>query len=466
MKKQKHVHLLGIGGSAMSNVALMFHSCGWEVTGTDQNVYPPASTSLEKNGIGYYQGYKKEHVHAGIDLVIVGNVISRDNVEAQKCMELDLPYLSMPQALFDHFMKDKARIAICGTHGKTTTTSLLSWILDCSKNDPSFFIGGVPVNYQRGYHIGKGAHFVIEGDEYDTAYFEKTPKFLHYHPQHVILTSIEFDHADIYRDFDHVYEQFDLLVKQIPQDGSLVACFEHASVKKVSENFPHTVSYAHQDADWTLKNQQDEPYGQSFDVFKYNVYKGRVKTELLGPHSRLNILACLAQAEIQGVDVDKAIAAIETFQGVKKRQELKGEKGNIAVYEDFAHHPTAIATTLSGFVPLKQRRKGKLIVAIEPRSNTMRRKIFQDQLPQSFDQADVIFIANVFAKKDALSQDQMLRPQDIVTSLEKRGKKAFAPHDLDELLRDICQMAKPNDVVVFMSNGDFQGASSKLLDLL
>lgn len=462
----KKVHLVGIGGSAMSNLALMFSRSSWKVTGSDQNVYPPASTTLEAHQISYSQGYTNEYLRDDLDLVVIGNVVSRENTEAKACLEKNLPYTSMSGALFDFFMKEKKRIAVCGTHGKTTTTSLMAWVYHEAGVDPSYFVGGIPNNFDQGFRLGKGDHFVIEGDEYDTAYFEKTPKFLHYKPQHVIITSIEFDHADIYRDFDHVFEQFEKLVAQLPPDGSLIACSDHDAVAKVAKGYSQAITYGKQNANWTYQNQKDEKNGQSFDVFNNNQKIMHVHTHLLGEHNRLNILAVIAQADVHGLDLDRVRNAISTFQGVKKRQEWIGECSGVAVYEDFAHHPSAIATTIDGFLPMVRARQGRLIVALEPRSNTMRRKIFQQRLVESFAGADIVCVNQVFQKKDALEKDSQLSPDDLVADLTQRGIKALAPKNVEELIAYISQTVQSNDVVVFMSNGNFDDAARRLTQKL
>ncbi|MCB1196828.1 MAG: UDP-N-acetylmuramate:L-alanyl-gamma-D-glutamyl-meso-diaminopimelate ligase [Deltaproteobacteria bacterium] len=466
MMSGKKVHLIGIGGSAMSNLALMFSELGWQVTGSDQNVYPPASTSLAASGIIFSEGYDASNIHSDLDLVIIGNVASRDNVEALATVRQNISYTSMAGALFDYFMFDKKRIAICGTHGKTTTTSLMAWVYQQAKMDPSYFVGGVPNNFKQGYGLGRGDHFIIEGDEYDTAYFEKTPKFLHYHPQHVVVTSIEFDHADIYRDFEHVYTQFEKLVAQIPTDGSLLACVEHEAVKKVAQGFDRVVTYAEKNAQWTFANQTDEGHGQSFDILRKQEKIMRVDTYLLGQHNRLNILSVVAQAHLHGLDMQLVGKAISSFKGVKKRQERIGEHNEVAIYVDFAHHPSAIATTIEGFLPMCKARRGRLIVALEPRSNTMRRKVFEKRLVKSFAGADMVCISQVFQKKDQLGQADMLSPLQVVEGLRSDNIEAFAPESTEALIDLIASKAKPHDIVLFMSNGSFEQAPSKLLQRL
>lgn len=452
--KQKKVYLLGIGGSAMSNLAGMFVTLGWKVLGSDQKVYSPASDYLSSQNISYFEGYDADHIDETIDLVVIGNVVSKDNPEVMAVVEKKLPFLSMPGALFEYFMKDKERIAVCGTHGKTTTTSLLAWIFYHSLKNPSYFVGGIPKNFGKGFEVSKGNHFIIEGDEYDTAFFEKTPKFLHYHPQHAIISSIEFDHADIYKDFDHVFEQFEKLIEQKPQ--TIVACVEQPSVQKLIKNISHAIGYGESQGHYQYRNVQNESFGQSFDVWFEDCVLFRVKTRLLGKHNRLNILACVAMARVHGIEHSAIQEAIWTFEGVVKRQEFLAEKNGVAIYFDFAHHPSAIATTIDGFLPVAKARGGRLIVALEPRSNTMRRKIFEKSLPESLSKANIVLMYNVFQKKDKLNQDQLLDPAQVVLDLQKMGSHAFFCEDAQSLLTRLSQEAKPNDIVVFMSNGDFQ----------
>lgn len=460
---KKNVHLLGIGGSAMSNLALMFQEVGWCVTGTDQKVYPPASLVLAEHGITYNQGYQAGNIGSDIDHVIVGNVISKDNEELRACLAKDLPLMSMPKALFEHFMKNKHRIAVCGTHGKTTTTSLLAWIFQSSQKHPSFFVGGVPVNFQEGYQLSEGQAFIIEGDEYDTAYFEKTPKFLHYHPNHVIITSVEFDHADIYKDLDHVKAQFQTLIDQDPSGRTYFVCTD--SDHAVSLEIPKDarVTYGHQDATWTINNVQALEKGQTFDVCRDEKVMGTIQTKLLGAHNRLNVLAATVVSLENNISFDQIRNAVGSFEGVAKRQDDRGEHGGVAVYLDFAHHPTAVQTTIEGFLGVAKARGGRLIVALEPRSNTMRRKIFQQALVNSLQKAHGVVLASVFQKKDNLSVEEQLDPKQLAQALQDLGVKTQACQDKDELIDACVNMVKPKDVLVMMSNGDFQGALPDIL---
>lgn len=458
----KTVHLMGVGGSAMACLAGMFKDIGWAVQGSDQKIYPPASTLLEKKGIRTFEGYSEKNLSSHPDLVVVGNVISRPNPEAQELLKLGIPYVSMPQALEKYFLGGHRRVVITGTHGKTTTTSLMTWILDVAGRKPGFFVGGMPLNFGQGYRIGSGNEFVLEGDEYDTAFFEKTPKFLHYGAQHVIMTSVEFDHADIYRDLDHVIEQFDKLVSIIPTDGSLTACGESDLVKKISGKFPKAKYYGFSKShDFNAQNIRSTKQGMAFDLYKKSEKIQTIESPLLGSHNVLNTLACLSMADSLGISFEKAVEAVGTFKGVKKRQEKIDEVNGVAIYEDFAHHPTAIAETIGAFVPMAKERSGKLWALFEPRSNTIRRKIFQDVLPKSFMQADEIVMANVFKKQDTLSKEDSLDPLDVVNHLKSEGKSARYLETQD-IVPTLKGLVKSGDVVLFMSNGDFQNNPRKL----
>ncbi len=456
----KVVHLMGIGGSGMASLAGMFVEKGWIVRGSDEKVYPPASTELARLKVEIFKGYKSENLYLNPDLVIVGNVVSRGNPEVEALLTSKIPYTSMAQALADYFIKGSTSIVITGTHGKTTTTSLLAWILEQSEPSPGLFVGGIPLNFEKGYQIGSGKFFVTEGDEYDTAFFEKTPKFIHYLPHHAILTSIEFDHADIYKDLDHVRTQFDRFVRLLPKEGALIACGDSDLVRKVcSETSTGRVEYYGKkpENEWRVKNIHDTQKGKSFELMFHGKRLAIVNSPLLGDHNVLNVAACLAIAKNLGLGMDKAVQSVETFLGVKRRQEFLGEGHGVALYDDFAHHPTAISETLSAFTPLTKERKGRLWAVFEPRSNTIRRRIFQETLPLSFILADEVIIAPVYRKKDQLSEQEILAPNDVALQIREKGKNARAPQELEEIVQILLNETRSGDVVVFMSNGNFEG---------
>lgn len=465
----KKVHLMGVGGSGMASLAGMFQEKGWSVQGSDQKIYPPASTELEKMKIEVFDGFKPENLQGDLDLVVVGNVISRGNPEADALLKSQIPYRSMAGALAEHFISGHRSVVVTGTHGKTSTTSLLAWILQSGGMKPGFFVGGVPTNFGQGYCLGSGDPFVLEGDEYDTAFFEKTPKFLHYVPRDIIVSSIEFDHADIYRDLDHVVEQFEKLVSILPENGSIVACGDHPIIRQVvSKRDDLTVQFYGFDEknDWRADLVKNTKTGKSFDVLRRGKPVTWIDSSLLGDQYILNTLGAVAMAEHLGLDLAQITAAVRTFRGVKRRQEFLGEASGIRVYDDFAHHPTAIAQTLAGFKPLAEANGGKLWAIFEPRSNTVRRRVFEKTLPASFMLADEAILSPVYRKKDSLKEEELLQPQEVADAIRKNGKRALAASSMDEILEKVVGEAHSGDVVLFMSNGSFDNLPRRTLEKL
>ncbi|MCB0327832.1 MAG: UDP-N-acetylmuramate:L-alanyl-gamma-D-glutamyl-meso-diaminopimelate ligase [Bdellovibrionales bacterium] len=455
----KTVHLMGIAGSAMTSLAGMFLELGWKVQGSDQNFYPPSSEILKELGVKTFQGFSPEHlIHHPADLVVIGNVISRSNPEAQYVLQQKIPYQSMSAALYEYFLSSKERFVITGTHGKTTTTSLLAWIFTVAQRDPGFFLGGSPLNFDAGYRVGKGKEFAIEGDEYDTAFFEKTPKFLHYGPQYVAITSIEFDHADIYRDLQHIQDQFFALLGIIPASGCILAHRDDPNVCNVVEHSKRQVTWYGLDdrKGYHVRDVRDTEIGKAYSVYNCEEKLFSVEAPLLGFHNVKNVLAATGLAMAAQVSPKQIKQAIESFRGVKKRQQKIGEAQKVSIYEDFAHHPTAIEETINAFVPMTRARGGKLWAIFEPRSNTTRRNIFQERFPQSFEKADHIILASVFRKNDALSEDDLLKPSLIVDRLKAKGKDAYTFDQSVDILVHLKKNVQSQDVVVFMSNGNFQ----------
>ena len=460
---------MGVGGMGMVTLAGLFGQKGWKVRGSDQNVYPPASTELALLKVEVREGFRKENLSPKPDLVVVGNVISRGNPEAEALLTSDIPYVSMPQALTENFLLDRESLVVTGTHGKTTTTSLLAWILAEAGQDPGLFVGGVPGNFGQGYRLGSGKPFVIEGDEYDTAFFEKTPKFLHYRPTDIILTSIEFDHADIYRDLDHVLSQFHRLLEILSPQAQVVACADYGTVLDLCrERNPKNLQLygLSPQAHWRAENVVVTESGTRFEVVHRGKKWGSVDSPMLGHHNVNNALACLVLAAARGISPETVIQAISTFKGVKRRQEKIGESQGIVLYDDFAHHPTAIGATLAAFRKMAQVRRGKLWAVLEPRSNTLRRKIFQNELPQSLGLADRILLAPVYQKKDSLAAEERLDPKAVIEHLQSQGKDAQACQDGQDILNTIVRDAQKNDVVVFMSNGSFGEIPRKVFKAL
>jgi UDP-N-acetylmuramate: L-alanyl-gamma-D-glutamyl-meso-diaminopimelate ligase len=455
------LHILGICGTFMGGIAALARELGHDVEGTDANVYPPMSTQLEALGIALKSGWDAKHLDPKPDLVIVGNALSRGNPMIEHMLDARLPYVSGPQWLGETLLRDRRVFAVAGTHGKTTTTSLLAWILESANRNPGFLVGGVPANF--GISARLGGHtpnpepripdFVIEADEYDTAFFDKRSKFVHYRPTIAILNNLEYDHADIFPDVAAIQRQFHHLVRIVPGNGRLVVNAEDARLAEVLAMGAWTKvsSFGIDAGDWRAKLV--EPDGSVFSVSHDGREIGVARWNLTGRHNVMNALAALVAADAAGVDVARALPALETFRSVARRMELVGDAGGIRVYDDFAHHPTAIATTLAG---LRARiGDARILVGMEPRSNSMRMGAHADELAPSLVDADSV----VFLKRPELPWDA-----DRVTgALGGRGKTAPSVDSLIAILRD---EARSGDHVVFMSNGGFEGAPRRFVAAL
>jgi UDP-N-acetylmuramate: L-alanyl-gamma-D-glutamyl-meso-diaminopimelate ligase len=461
----RHIHLMGICGTAMASLAGMLKQEGYTVTGSDLNVYPPMSDYLASLSIPVLQGYLPSNLHARPDLVIVGNVITRSNPEAIELSRLGIPYLSMPQALEAFAMRGKKSIVISGTHGKTTTTALVSWLLERAGLDPGFMVGGIPANFEGGFRLGKGPYFVVEGDEYDTAFFDKGPKFLHYSPWVVVLTSIEFDHADIYRDLDHVRESFRKLIRLIPPEGRLIANRDDPVVLGESgeAGCPVTFYGLQRGASWSVRNISVAALETHLEVFGDNGVTMDLTTSLYGRHNMSNLLSAVALADFLNIETSHLRSALETFRGVKRRQEIKGEKKGILVLDDFAHHPTAVKETIRAVREKYPRRR--LIAAFEPRSNSSRRKTFQHEYGSSFDQADRILIPEP-PLMDKIAPEERFSSKTLVEDLRRRDLDASYFAETHLLLEEILRTRREGDVVLFMSNGSFDNLPTRLLAAL
>lgn len=455
-----HIHILGICGTFMGGLAVLAREAGHTVTGCDSNVYPPMSTQLHAQGITLIEGFDPKQVDLRPDLFVVGNVVSRGNPLMEEILNRGLPYVSGPQWIGSHVLHDKWVLAVAGTHGKTTTASILAWILEDAGYAPGFLIGGVPVNFGVSARLSPQAaseFFVIEADEYDTAFFDKRSKFVHYRARTAILNNLEYDHADIFPDLAAIETQFHHLVRTVPGIGRLLVNGDQASLRRVmTRGCWSEVEWfgAAGDCDWTLHQRENG----DFDVLLRGEVQGTVSWPLLGEHNRHNALAAIAAARHIGVPPVQAVAALARFENVKRRMELRGTVNGIDLYDDFAHHPTAIATTLAG---LRQKvGAGRILAVLEPRSNTMKLGAMKSALAPSLAAADQVFGYGVQGGgKDALGWD-------LAAALAPLGAKAAAFHDLATLVQAVAQAARTGDHILVMSNGSFGGVHQKILNAL
>ncbi|MEX5444569.1 UDP-N-acetylmuramate:L-alanyl-gamma-D-glutamyl-meso-diaminopimelate ligase [Acinetobacter schindleri] len=451
-----HLHILGICGTFMGSLALLARDLGHTVTGSDQNVYPPMSTQLENAGITLMQGYDRSHLQPHPDLVIVGNAMKRGIDAVEYMLNAGLPYVSGPQFLADHVLQGKHVLGVAGTHGKTTTTTMLAWVLDQAGLEPGFLIGGVPLGFKESARLGGGKYFCVEADEYDSAFFDKRSKFVHYHPKTAILNNLEFDHADIFDDLAAIQKQFHHLVRTIPSEGRIIAPIMETNIDEVLAQgcwtpVVRTSLDANEKAE--LSAEQLSADGSHFKVLQHGVVKGEVKWNMTGQHSVANALATIAAAEHVGVSIETACEALSNFGGVKRRMELLDTVRGIEVYDDFAHHPTAIDTTLDG--ARKRLGERKLWAIIEPRSNTMRMGSHKEGLAYSARLADEV----IWYQPEGLDWD--LQPV-----IEAAPNKAVVARTLDEIIQTVVTEAGEGDAVVIMSNGGFGGLHQKLISAL
>jgi len=456
------LHILGICGTFMGGIAALARELGHEVEGSDANVYPPMSTQLEALGIALKQGWRAEHLKPAPDLVVVGNALSRGNVAIEHMLDARIPYVSGPEWLGETLLGSRRVLAVAGTHGKTTTTSLLAWILESQGRDPGFLVGGVPANFGISARLGgdasltppsAAADFVIEADEYDTAFFDKRSKFVHYRPTVAILNNLEYDHADIFPDVAAIQRQFHHLVRIVPGNGRLIVNAEDARLAEVLAMgcWTPVETFGIDVGDWRARLVVAD--GSEFAVVHAGRELGVARWNLTGRHNVMNALAALAAANAVGVDVARALPALADFRSVARRMELVGERGGIRVYDDFAHHPTAIATTLAG---LRARvGRARILVGMEPRSNSMRMGAHADELAPSLRDADTV----VFLKRAELAWDA----ERVTAALDGRG---HAAPDVDTLIALLRERARDGDHVVFMSNGGFENAPRRFLAAL
>lgn len=450
-----HLHILGICGTFMGSLALLARDLGHKVTGSDANVYPPMSTQLERAGIELMQGYDRSHLQPHPDLVIVGNAMKRGIDAIEYMLNQGLPYISGPQFLADHVLQGKHVLGVAGTHGKTTTTTMLAWVLDQAGLNPGFLIGGVPLGFSESARLGGGKYFCVEADEYDSAFFDKRSKFVHYHPKTAILNNLEFDHADIFDDLAAIQKQFHHLVRTIPSEGCIISPTTETNIDEVLAMgcWTPVVRTSLNANDAQISAEQLSADGSHFKVLEHGVVQGEVRWNMTGQHSIANALATIAAAQHVGVSIAQACEALSAFGGVKRRMELLGTIRGIEVYDDFAHHPTAIETTLDG----ARQRLGnrRLWAVIEPRSNTMRMGSHKEGLADAARLADEV----IWYQPEGLDWD--LQPV-----IEAAVNSAQVSHSLDEIIQRIRSEAAEGDAVVIMSNGGFGGLHQKLISAL
>jgi UDP-N-acetylmuramate: L-alanyl-gamma-D-glutamyl-meso-diaminopimelate ligase len=461
MTDKKHIHLIGVCGAAMASLAGMLKQRGFRVTGSDAAAYPPMSTFLESLGIPVAQPFAAANLNKKPDLVVVGNAISRGNVELEYVLDERIPFCSLPQILHDQFLREKEVLVVAGTHGKTTTTSMLAWIFHAAGQQPSFLIGGIAENFGSSFALGQGKHFILEGDEYDTAFFDKGPKFLHYFPDAVILTSVEFDHADIYKDLEAVETVFKRLVNLVPRRGRIVAFDTGKSLETcLAKAFSSVERYGTAaESKWRIADLRMDPEKTRWSILKDGKAWADMEFSLAGEYNVRNATAAAALANAYGISKDEIAAALKTFKSVKRRLEVKAQVNGVTIIDDFAHHPTAIRETISA---LRGRYPGARLWAIlEPRSNTMRRKVLQDDLAESLGLADEVIVANVF-KSEAIPEAERLDLHRVVANIQKGGQRARILADADSIVDIAAPEMKSGDVVVILSNGGFGGIYEKL----
>jgi len=456
----KHFHFLGIGGTAMGAVAAALKERGFTVTGSDENVYPPMSTFLEERGIKLFAGYRPENIPNDADVVVIGNAMKRGNPEVEAVLNRKLFYLSLPEVLKNYFLRGRHNLVVTGTHGKTTTTAMLTWILEKAGHKPGYLIGGIPKNLGQGARLNDSKHFVIEGDEYDTAFFDKRSKFIHYLPELVIVNNIEFDHADIFRDLDEIKLSFKRLLNIVPENGMVLMngddrnCVEVARgclAQMIEVGFSENCAQRIRDVSYSENGSRFTLGETEFDL------------PLSGEVNVHNAAMAASAARFYRVPDAKIQSALKSFTGIARRQEVRGEAHGVKVIDDFGHHPTAIAQTLKA---MRSRYPGHRLWAIfEPRSNTTRRSVFQNSLPDALAVADGVFISQV-ARLDQLPESDRLQPEAVVKAIEKTERLAFYEKDANAIVDRIVPMLKPNDVVTVFSNGGFDNIHEKLLDRL
>ena len=465
-----HYHLIGICGTAMASLAGMLQARGHRVTGSDQNVYPPMSTQLEALGIEILNGYKAENANIGADCTIVGNAISRGNEELEELLNRKSLYRSQAEVVKEEFIRGRRSLVIAGTHGKTTTTSIATWIAECGGLNPSFLVGGIVQNFGASFRVADSDYFIIEGDEYDTAYFDKKPKFMHYLPEIAVVNNIEFDHADIYHDLREIKFVFSRLMNLVPSNGRLIVGIDSPVVREVLEEMHgklHTnieTFGTSEDAKWQARYIDFTGDTTRFTVFKDGHSWSEFETNLIGEFNVRNCLAVIIAADAWGISREKINEAFRTFKSVKRRVEIRGVEKGVTVIDDFAHHPTAVEETLKA---LKQKYKNNRLVAVfEPRSWSSRLAVFQEPYTKAFSYADYVVIAGVYNTSKASELGKVLDTKELVEDIALQGKPSFSFPDADSIVEHLTPELKPGDVVAIMSNGGFGGIHDKILNVL
>jgi UDP-N-acetylmuramate: L-alanyl-gamma-D-glutamyl-meso-diaminopimelate ligase len=450
MPAPQRLHILGICGTFMAGLALLAREAGFAVTGSDQNVYPPMSTQLEAAGITVLEGYRAEYLQdSPPDLVIIGNAMTRGNPAVEYVLDSGLAYTSGPQWLAEHILPQRWVLAVAGTHGKTSVSSMLAWILETAGLHPGFLIGGLPLDLGCSARLGQSPFFVVEADEYDSAFFDKRSKFIHYRPRTLVLNNLEYDHADIFPDLAAIQRQFHHLVRTVPHAALIVCNGADRPLKAVLEQGCWTPVETLVQGDWTIGAAS--PDYQRFEIILQGQSQGHLDWSLLGQHNAHNALAAIAAARHAGVPIALSLEALQSFQGVKRRLELRGEVNKVRVYDDFAHHPTAIATTLNGL--RRSVGEARILAVLEPRSNTMKLGVFADALAQSLSEADAVYLYQ--------PPDQTWRPPELTN-----GPALTQYHDVGQLVQDLSTTARPGDHILVMSNGGFENIHQRLLEQL
>jgi UDP-N-acetylmuramate: L-alanyl-gamma-D-glutamyl-meso-diaminopimelate ligase len=461
----KNIHLIAVCGTAMGALAAMLKDMEYHVSGSDQKIYPPISEFLALKHIHINNGFNGDNITKDTDLVIVGNAVGKDNPEVKKVAEKGIAFCSMPQAINHFIARGKKLLVITGTHGKTTTSSLLAWILFQAGLDPSYVIGGMLKNFNSNYRLGNGNYMVIEGDEYDTAFFDKGPKFLHYSPYVAVMTGIEFDHADIFKDISSVTEAFSAFIKIMSPSSIALAYDADTNIRRISSNHTHPFIFYGKGSHsgWYLSKININASKTVFQVNKDGKPFGTFQTPLMGEHNLLNTLPVIAICHYIGIDHHTIASGLESFKGVKRRQEIRGIKNGVTVMDDFAHHPTAVRETIRAVKPFYP--NGRVIAVFEPRTNTSMRNVFQEIYPLSFDGADLICVRKP-PLLDKIPENQRFSSEQLVQKLKNQGKDAHYFDDTESIIKFLIKTVKSGDLVLIMSNGGFDNIHQRLLKVL